>query len=84
MERLTFHAFSVTLGCNLNPSNRFTSSSRFLNCAAEINFPPFPLFIAVTLADIFVYIRASSTITCARRVRYLRTTDAHKQLALRV
>ena len=60
------NAFSVTLGYNLNPCNCFTSSSRFLNRAAETNFPPFPFFIAVTLADIFVYIhRASLTMTCA-------------------
>ena len=39
--------------CNLNPSNRFTSCSSFLNCAVKVNFPPFPLFNAATSADMF-------------------------------
>ena len=69
-------------------SNRFTSSFHFLNCATEMNFPLFHLFNAVTSADMCVYPHVPPCIVnhefardIAWRVRYLRTKDAHKQLA---
>ena len=80
-------AFTWTFYCNLNLSNRFTSSFRFLNCAMEMNFPLFLLFNAVTSANVCLPLCSSvyhqpwiarDIVWC---VRYLRTKDAHKQLA---
>ena len=55
-----------------------------------MNFPLFPLFNALTSADMCVYLRLPRSSVyrqpwiardIAWRVRYLRTKDAHKQLA---